>query len=40
MKQESQMKLDKEEQGILDSYNSGKLNLSTPSKKEIASIKK
>lgn len=33
------MKLDKEEKGILDAYEKGKLKTSTPSKKEIAEIK-
>ena len=30
------MKLDKEERGILDAYDKGKLKLSSPSKKEVA----
>ncbi|MEE8431121.1 MAG: antitoxin [Candidatus Desulfatibia sp.] len=33
------MKYDKEEKDILDAYESGKMKLSTPSKKEIESIK-
>ncbi|MBT8351559.1 MAG: hypothetical protein KJO26_10045 [Deltaproteobacteria bacterium] len=33
------MKLDKEEKEILEAYESGKLKLSKPSKKEIAAIK-
>lgn len=33
------MKLDQEEKEILEAYESGKLNLSKPSKKEIAAIK-
>ena len=33
------MKLDKEEKGILDSYEKGKIKASTPSKKEIAEVK-
>jgi len=33
------MKFNKEEKDILDAYESGKLKLSTPSKKEIESIK-
>jgi predicted DNA binding CopG/RHH family protein len=33
------MKLDKEEKGILDAYEKGKLKTSTPSKKEIAEVK-
>ena len=31
---------DKEEQNIIDAYESGKMKLSTPSKKEIENIKK
>jgi len=34
------MKYDKEEKNILDSYESGAMKLSTPSKKEINAIKK
>ena len=33
------MKFDKEEKEILDAYEGGRMNLSTPSKKEIESIK-
>ncbi len=33
------MKYDKEEKNILDAYESGNLKISTPSKKEIESIK-
>lgn len=33
------MKLDKEEKEILEAYEGGRINLSTPSKKEIESIK-
>ncbi|MBW1892800.1 MAG: hypothetical protein JRF40_04715 [Deltaproteobacteria bacterium] len=33
------MKYDKEEKDILDAYESGRMKLSTPSKKEIESIK-
>jgi len=33
------MKYDKEEKNILDAYESGKMKLSTPSEKEIESIK-
>ena len=33
------MKYDKEEKDILDAYESGRLKISTPSKKEIESIK-
>ena len=33
------MKLDKEEKGILDAYDKGSMNLSTPSKKEKEQIK-
>ena len=33
------MKYDKEEKDILDAYESGKMELSTPSKKEIETIK-
>lgn len=33
------MKYDKEEKNILEAYESGKLKLSTPSKKEIEAIK-
>jgi predicted DNA binding CopG/RHH family protein len=33
------MKFDKEEEEILDAYEGGRMNLSTPSKKEIESIK-
>jgi len=33
------MKYDKEEKDILDAYESGKMELSTPSKKEIEAIK-
>jgi len=33
------MKYDKEEKNILDAYESGKMKLSTPSNKEIESIK-
>jgi predicted DNA binding CopG/RHH family protein len=33
------MKYDKEEKDILDAYESGEMKLSTPSKKEIESIK-
>lgn len=33
------MKYDKEEKDILDAYESGKMKLSTPSKKEIEAIK-
>ena len=33
------MKYDKEEKEILDAYEGGRMNLSTPSKKEIESIK-
>jgi len=33
------MKYDKEEKDILDAYEKGKMKLSTPSKKEIRSIK-
>jgi predicted DNA binding CopG/RHH family protein len=33
------MKYDKEEESILDAYKKGKLSLSTPSSKEIESIK-
>ena len=33
------MKFDKEEKDILEAYQSGKMKLSTPSKKEIESIK-
>jgi len=33
------MKLDKEEKGILDAYDKGSMNLSTPSRKEKEQIK-
>lgn len=33
------MKLDKEEKGILDAYEKGEIKASTPSKKEIAEVK-
>jgi predicted DNA binding CopG/RHH family protein len=33
------MKYDKEEKGILDAYEKGKMKLTTPSKKEIDAIK-
>ena len=33
------MKYDKEEKGILDAYESGNMKLSSPSKKEIETIK-
>ena len=33
------MKLDKEETGILDAYEQGAIKASTPSKKEIAAVK-
>ncbi len=33
------MKYDKEEKGILDAYEKGKMELATPSKKEIQAIK-
>ena len=33
------MKYDKEEQNIIDVYESGKMKLSTPSKKELENIK-
>ena len=33
------MKYDKEEQNIIDAYESGKMKLSTPSKKELENIK-